>query len=171
MQINRVYWPASALDYIREKRAAAAMALADHFEIPPAPSIAKATPSASSRRFTFTLSSDRADRMGDVINQRGWDLSEFARNPVALFAHNSSGMPIGTWKNVRLEGNKLKGDLAFASTPRAREARDLVEANEPCSLNNQKRRLPHQASKRRPASVGAFPLSGCGVRLYVSREL
>lgn len=60
--------------------------------------------------FEFVLSDDTQDRMGDVINPLGWMLNNFKRNPIALFNHNNS-FPIGTWKNVRIEGNQLVGKL------------------------------------------------------------
>jgi len=67
--------------------------------------------------------------MGDVIRQDGWDLSSFKRNPVALFGHEH-GFPVGTWKNVRVDGKRLVGELVFAkagTSSRIDEIRSLVE--------------------------------------------
>jgi len=66
------------------------------------------------RTLRFCFSDDRVDRMGDTIDAAGWDLSDFERNPVALWAHDSSAPPIGAASNVAVEGNRLMGDIAFA---------------------------------------------------------
>ncbi len=79
--------------------------------------------------FKFIMSAEKEDRMGDVIRQKGWDLTQFKRNPVALFGHDH-GFPIGSWKNVRVENKKLVGDLHFAAagtSARIDEIRSLVE--------------------------------------------
>lgn len=47
------------------------------------------------RLIGFTISTERIDRMGDVIMVAGWKLKEFRKNPVILFAHNSRQPPIG----------------------------------------------------------------------------
>jgi HK97 family phage prohead protease len=79
----------------------------------------------------FVLSDETPDRMGDVIMANGWDLANFKKNPIALFGHRSD-FPLGNWKNVRVEKNKLVGDLSFApegTSPRTDEIRRLVEAD------------------------------------------
>src|SRR5580765_8118398 len=77
----------------------------------------------------FVLSDDTVDRMGDVIDASGWKLSEFKKNPIALFGHSSS-FPIGNWSDVRVDGNKLIGKLEFAkrgTSARIDELISLVE--------------------------------------------
>jgi len=64
--------------------------------------------------FEFVMSDETQDRMGDVISADGWDLKDFRKNPVALYGHNSRDLPIGSWKNVRLEGKRLIGKLQLA---------------------------------------------------------
>jgi HK97 family phage prohead protease len=66
------------------------------------------------RAIRFCFSDDTVDRMGDRIIASGWDLTEFKRNPVALWAHSSSDPPIGRATNVQVEGNRLMGDIEFA---------------------------------------------------------
>jgi HK97 family phage major capsid protein/HK97 family phage prohead protease len=61
----------------------------------------------------FVMSTESKDRMGDIIEQSGWNLREFKKNPIALFQHDHR-MPIGTWENVRVEGKKLIGRLKLA---------------------------------------------------------
>ena len=43
----------------------------------------------------FVASTANPDRYGDVVDQKGWDLRAYNRNPVVLFNHNPSQMPIG----------------------------------------------------------------------------
>jgi HK97 family phage prohead protease/HK97 family phage major capsid protein len=64
--------------------------------------------------FEFVMSDDSEDRVGDVIDAGGWDLRDFKKNPIALYGHDHSN-PIGTWKKVRVEGNKLLGVLELAA--------------------------------------------------------
>jgi HK97 family phage prohead protease/HK97 family phage major capsid protein len=63
---------------------------------------------------SFVMSTDHVDRMGDSIDQKGWRLEGFKKNPTALFAHDSREV-IGDWHNVRVEGRKLLGDLRLAT--------------------------------------------------------
>lgn len=67
---------------------------------------------AGENPLTFVMSDATVDRMGDVIEQSGWVLRNFKANPQCLFGHDSE-MPIGEWKNVRVEGGKLMGELVF----------------------------------------------------------
>jgi HK97 family phage prohead protease len=67
-----------------------------------------------SRTIRFCFSDGNVDRMGDTIDPSGWDLTDFNRNPVALWAHDSSQPPIGRAKNVGIEGQRLMGDIEFA---------------------------------------------------------
>lgn len=63
---------------------------------------------------TFVLSDGSVDRYGDIVEPDGWELANFKRNPIALFGHDNS-FPIGTWKDLRIEGGKLLGRLALAA--------------------------------------------------------
>lgn len=80
---------------------------------------------------TFVLSDETPDRMGDVIKADGWVLTNFKKNPIALFGHRSD-FPVGSWANLRVENTALLGDLQLA--PRGTSARidevvSLVEAD------------------------------------------
>src|SRR5262245_36640964 len=63
----------------------------------------------------FVLSDATVDRMGDVIDQAGWDLKNFAadRNPIALFNHDRNQV-IGRWADVAVRGGRLVGRLVLA---------------------------------------------------------
>jgi HK97 family phage prohead protease len=78
---------------------------------------------------TFVLSDATKDRMGDVIEPKGWQLDNFKQNPMALFNHNSS-FPIGTWEDVKVQGGRLIGKLKLAArgtSDRIDEIISLVE--------------------------------------------
>jgi HK97 family phage major capsid protein/HK97 family phage prohead protease len=78
---------------------------------------------------TFVLSDATKDRMGDVIDPKGWQLDNFRSNPMALFNHNSS-FPIGTWEDVKVQGGRLVGKLKLAArgtSDRIDEIISLVE--------------------------------------------
>lgn len=79
----------------------------------------------------FVLSDETPDRMDDVIMSDGWDLTNFKRNPIALFGHQSS-FPIGKWKNVRVVDKELRGVLELApegTSDRIDEIRRLIDAD------------------------------------------
>jgi HK97 family phage prohead protease len=62
----------------------------------------------------YVLSDDSVDRYGDIIQADGWMLANFRKNPIALFGHKSDA-PIGTWSNIRVEGNRLIAKLKLAA--------------------------------------------------------
>jgi HK97 family phage prohead protease/HK97 family phage major capsid protein len=79
----------------------------------------------------WTLSDESPDRMGDVIKADGWDLTNFKKNPVALWAHRSDMPPIGRWRDLHIENQSLRGYLELApagTSERIDEIRKLVEA-------------------------------------------
>lgn len=69
----------------------------------------------NSRVLRFTFSDGSVDRMGDTIDPNGWDIANFLRNPVALWAHDSSDLPVGRAGNVGPEAGALMGDIEFAT--------------------------------------------------------
>jgi HK97 family phage prohead protease len=76
----------------------------------------------------YILSDETVDRYGDVIMASGWDLSNFKKNPIALFNHDSDEV-IGVWENVRVEGKRLIGKLKLAAegtSPTVDKVRRLV---------------------------------------------
>src|SRR5262245_17157469 len=79
----------------------------------------------------FILSDATPDRYDDIILTSGWELENFNRNPIALFAHMGS-FPIGKWSDVRVEDNALRGTLTLAeegTSDRSDEIRKLVDAD------------------------------------------
>lgn len=61
-----------------------------------------------------TISTDSVDRMGDVIDQEGWDLASYRKNPVVLWSHDYSIPPIGKAVDVRVINGRLKATTKFA---------------------------------------------------------
>jgi len=77
----------------------------------------------------FVLSDGSLDRHGTRINPKGWDLRNFKKNPIALFGHDGR-FPIGSWENIRVEGDKLVATLKLAAkgtSARIDEIISLVE--------------------------------------------
>jgi HK97 family phage prohead protease len=66
------------------------------------------------RTLRFCFSDGTVDRVGDTINPKGWELAEFLKNPVALWAHSSWDPPVGKAHNVSIVGKRLMGDIEFA---------------------------------------------------------
>ena len=82
------------------------------------------------------LSDLTPDSYGDVVGNPadpmlGWDVKDFARNPIALWSHDSRS-PIGTWRDVNVANGALRGRLVLAphgSTKLVDELRALLAAN------------------------------------------
>ena len=66
------------------------------------------------RSLTFTVSDSDLDRDDDKIDLKGWDLKQFRKNPVILWAHDSFSPPIGRAKRVWNEDDKLRELIEFA---------------------------------------------------------
>ncbi|WP_316234652.1 HK97 family phage prohead protease [Bradyrhizobium sp. SZCCHNR1020] len=86
-----------------------------------------------SRSVSFVFSDGSVDRYGDTINPRGWVLDAFNANPIALFGHDTSSVEnvIGRASNVRVEGDRLIGDIEFMSgdvNPNAEAVFQMVKA-------------------------------------------
>lgn len=62
---------------------------------------------------TFVLSDESLNSQGFRVMTGGIDLSQFKKNPVMLFSHDSDALPIGVWENVRVEGDRLLADAKF----------------------------------------------------------
>ncbi|MCL2245845.1 MAG: hypothetical protein FWC10_03605 [Lentimicrobiaceae bacterium] len=56
----------------------------------------------------------------NTLNRKGWrllvegiDMEGFLKNPVCITEHNMKSIPVGRWKNLRVEGEKFLGTLEF----------------------------------------------------------
>lgn len=102
----------------------------DHHKRTPGKVEYKTVASDKTKGLDFVLSDATPDRYDDIILTAGWKLDNFEKNPIALFAHSGS-FPIGSWKNVRVEENALRGTLVLAkegTSARIDEIRQLVDA-------------------------------------------
>jgi HK97 family phage prohead protease len=69
---------------------------------------------------TFILSDESVNRYGFRVLTGGIDLEHFEKNPVMLWSHTRTQgnyedviLPIGIWKNLRIEDRKLLGEPCF----------------------------------------------------------
>lgn len=72
------------------------------------------------RSLIFTISTATVDRMGDTIAVDGWKLDSFRKNPVVLWGHDASSLPVARASKVWIEGGKLKADAQFTPPGMAR---------------------------------------------------
>jgi HK97 family phage prohead protease len=59
------------------------------------------------RQVRFTISTASVDREGDTIALDGWDLASYMKNPVVLWGHDASELPIGRCTAIGTEGDSL----------------------------------------------------------------
>lgn len=111
-----------SVDQFRKEAAAGAQPTGGVFRV------STVTPKAfedGSRKVRFCFSDGSIDRMGDTIDPNGWDTADFDRNPVALWAHDSSAPPIGRASGVAVEGKRLMGNIEFCA-PEVYEFADTI---------------------------------------------
>ena len=65
------------------------------------------------RKMKFVISTSTPDRDGDIIEASGWDLSNYKKNPVVLFAHDNWRPPVGKGISVEVDGDKLIAEAEF----------------------------------------------------------
>lgn len=68
---------------------------------------------SSGRIVRYVLSDDSVARDGHTINTRGWVLENYLRNPVFMWAHDTSLPPIGRLLDVPVINGKLMGDVEY----------------------------------------------------------
>ena len=72
----------------------------------------QASKTTKDKPIKFVASTSTPDRYGDVVDQKGWDLRAYNRNPVVLFNHNPAQMPIGKGK-AYVENEQLMLEVEF----------------------------------------------------------
>src|SRR6266487_1822719 len=60
------------------------------------------------RALQFVISSPAVDRDSDTINENGWELGNYRKNPVTLFGHDYRSLPVARATKVWVEDRKLK---------------------------------------------------------------
>ena len=68
---------------------------------------------SKARTMRFVASDESVDRYGDIIRASGWQLDNFRKNPVLLFAHNSRQPPVGQVPSIEVVGTELIADCLF----------------------------------------------------------
>ncbi len=76
---------------------------------------------------TAAISTDAIDRMGEVLDPAGIDLKNYRNNPVVLWAHDYSQLPIGKAMWVRKDGNAIVSKVQFAKHAFAQEVFNLYK--------------------------------------------
>jgi uncharacterized protein len=71
------------------------------------------TVDSKARTIRFIASDESIDRYGDIIRASGWQLDNFRRNPVLLFAHDSRQPPVGQVPSIEVVGTELIADCLF----------------------------------------------------------
>lgn len=86
--------------------------------------------SLGDRKMAFTISTAAVDRDGDTIDPRGWQLDNYRRSPVVLWAHDHTQPPIGKASNLWSDAKGLHATVEFPPTgiyPFADQVHDLVK--------------------------------------------
>lgn len=76
---------------------------------------------------TFIISTASVDTYGDTVNQNGWKLSRYRTNPVVLWGHKHSSLPIGKAINTTLDKGRLISTVRFDSDRYAKRVAGMVE--------------------------------------------
>lgn len=78
--------------------------------------------------FEVVVSTEDQDRQGEVVRQNGWMLDRYKANPVVLWAHNYSELPVGVCDTIEVQGTKTVAKGRFADHPFAQHVRKLYDA-------------------------------------------
>jgi HK97 family phage prohead protease len=82
--------------------------------------------------FIAVASTNSVDRHGEIVDNNGWDLKSFKKNPVILWAHDHSEPAIGVSKKTWVDGVGKKAKLMITPvlhdvTDKAKAIKTLVE--------------------------------------------
>lgn len=80
------------------------------------------------RSFVAWASKPVLDRDGEIIANDAWDIENFEKNPVLLWAHDYSMPPVGKAMWTRKQSNGLKFKPKFAPTAMGREIYELYKS-------------------------------------------
>lgn len=75
--------------------------------------------------FTVIASTEATDREGEIIKVDGWELDNYMLNPVILWAHDISSLPIG--KAVEVKKDTEAGQLVVRGMFASKEANPIAE--------------------------------------------
>lgn len=86
--------------------------------------------SKANGKYSVLASTSAIDRQGDSIDQKGWDIGNYVKNPVMLWAHNYSALPVAKATAVGTTPSGLTLDYEFApaeGNPMAQQIKVLVD--------------------------------------------
>ena len=69
------------------------------------------------RTVTFVVSDESVDRDGDILRAEGWDLSNYRKNPVVLWAHQHRMPPVAKAPDIAVRGKRLEATAEFYDGP------------------------------------------------------
>lgn len=86
---------------------------------------------ADNGEVTAIASTSTVDRQGEIIEVEGWDIKDFKKNPIILWGHDHSQLPLGTATKTWIDGTgksaKLMIKIAFQEvTELGRAVKQLV---------------------------------------------
>jgi len=61
----------------------------------------------------FVVATSEINRYGFRLDLNGAKLTGFLKNPVLLYGHDRTRLPIGSWENLRIEGGKMVATAVF----------------------------------------------------------
>ena len=76
---------------------------------------------------TAYVSTNTRDRMNEVLDPQGIDVSNFRKNPVVLWAHDYTAPPIGKAIWIKRDGDGILSKVKFANTEFAQEIFQLYK--------------------------------------------
>ncbi len=82
--------------------------------------------------FIAIASTNSTDRHGEIVDNNGWDLKAYKKNPVILWAHDHTEPAIGVSKKTWVDGVGKKAKLMIQPvihdvTEKARAVKELIE--------------------------------------------
>lgn len=77
--------------------------------------------------FEVVATTEGVDRDGEVIQVKGWDFTNYNKNPVLLWGHDYKTLPIGAVTSLRVEGGAVIAKGVFARSEFAQEVRELYD--------------------------------------------
>lgn len=92
--------------------------------------VAKTKEASDTGSFQVVISTADQDRQGESVDQAGWDLTHYKKNPVVLWGHDYYSLPIGITESIEVKDNQLVATGRFApaeANPFAQQVRRLYD--------------------------------------------
>lgn len=85
---------------------------------------------AGEKTYRFLASTSAVDRQGDSVDQSGWELKNFMKNAVILWAHRYDELPLGKAIEISITDKGLEVEIQFAeedANPKAQQVKKLID--------------------------------------------